>query len=68
MNIAHTFIPGSLCLFPGMGRGVAQVLQPDALRDAVFGKYVARHSLHAEAAIILHIWHHFEDRDKGHRQ
>lgn len=53
---------GNLGLFPHMGRGVSQAPQPDVVRDMVFGNYVVRYSLHAEALVDLRIWHHYEER------
>ncbi|EIL92225.1 hypothetical protein UU9_02214 [Rhodanobacter fulvus Jip2] len=50
----------SLCAFPEMGRGVAQALQPDSIRDFIFGKYVVRYTVQGTALVILRIWHHFE--------
>lgn len=49
-------------LFPTMGRAVALAPDPNAIRDALFGKYVIRYAVHAEAVAILRIWHHYEDR------
>lgn len=48
--------------FPHMGHGVSQAPQPDVVRDMVFGNYVVRYSVHAEALVVLRIWHHYEDR------
>ena len=52
----------SLRDFPRMGQGVVQSLQPDAIRDFIFGKYVVRYTAHETALVILRIWHHFENR------
>ena len=52
----------NLCLFPHMGRSVAQAPQPDVVRDMVFENYIVRSSVHAEALVILRIWHHHENR------
>lgn len=54
---------GHLCLFPHMGHGVAQAPEPDVVRDMVFGNYVVRYSIHAEALVVLRIWHHYENRE-----
>lgn len=53
-----------LCLFPEMGRAVDLAPPPKAIRDAIFGNYIIRYSAHAEAVVILRIWHHNEDRAK----
>lgn len=52
----------NICVFPEMGRNVALAPEPKAVRDAVFGKYVVRYTMHTEAIIILRIWHHYENR------
>ena len=52
----------NLRLFPTMGRAVELAPDPKAIRDAVCGKYVIRYAVHAEAVVILRIWHHYEDR------
>ena len=52
----------NLRLFPTSGRPVALAPEPQAVRDAIFGKYVIRYSVHAQAILILRIWHHYEDR------
>jgi plasmid stabilization system protein ParE len=48
--------------FPQMGHSVSQAPQPDGVLDMVFGNYVVRYSVHAEALVVLRIWHHYEDR------
>lgn len=48
--------------FPELGRSVALAPEPDVVRDAVFGKYVVRYAVHAEAIVVLRIWHHYENR------
>ena len=53
----------NLCLFPQMGRPVPLAPDPESIRDAVFGKYVIRYSVHSETVVILRIWHHYENRD-----
>lgn len=52
----------NLGLFPLMGHSVSQAPQPDVVRDMVFGNYAVRYSVHAEALVVLRIWHHYEDR------
>lgn len=52
----------NLCLFPRMGVEVGFAPQPAEVRDMVFGNYVVRYSVHAEALAVLRIWHHNEDR------
>jgi plasmid stabilization system protein ParE len=51
-------------LFPQSGRSVELAPEPKAVRDAVFGKYIVRYSVHAQAVVVLRIWHHYESRDK----
>lgn len=52
----------SLCRFPHMGVEVAQAPPPAHVRDMVFGNYVVRYSVHAEALAVLRVWHHYESR------
>lgn len=52
-----------LCLFPEMGRNVAQAPTPNAIRDFVFGNYIVRYAHHTSAITILRIWHHYENRE-----
>lgn len=52
-------------LFPRMGRPVEVAPEPESIRDAVFGKYIVRYSVHTETVVILRIWHHYEDREQG---
>ncbi|MFI8747143.1 type II toxin-antitoxin system RelE/ParE family toxin [Pseudomonas sp. NPDC077186] len=52
----------TLCLFPEAGRTVELAPTPKVIRDAVFGKYIIRYSVHTETVVILRIWHHNEDR------
>ena len=54
-----------LCAFPHLGRAVREAPQPDVVRDMVFGNYVVRYSEHANALVVLRIWHHREDRPPG---
>ena len=53
----------NLILFPEMGRSVALAPDPKSVRDAIFGKYRVRYSIHTEAVVILRIWHHYENRE-----
>lgn len=46
--------------FPKMGTPVEMAPIPDSVRDMVFGKYVVRYSVHANAIIILRVWHELE--------
>jgi plasmid stabilization system protein ParE len=46
--------------FPKMGTRVEMAPVPDSLRDAVFGKYIVRYSVHASTIIILRVWHGLE--------
>lgn len=55
----------NICLFPEIGRGVALAPEPKVVRDAVFGKYIVRYAAHAEAVVILRIWHHYENREQS---
>lgn len=48
--------------FPDMGRAVYLAPEPQAVRDAVFGSYVVRYTVHEDAIAVLRIWHHFENR------
>lgn len=52
-------------LFPEIGRSVALAPEPKVVRDAVFGKYIVRYAAHAEAVVILRIWHHYENREQS---
>lgn len=52
----------NLRLFPTMGRAVELAPVPNAIRDAIFGKYLIRYATHGETVVILRIWHHYEDR------
>lgn len=51
---------GLLTEFPKMGTPVELALEPDSVRDMVFGRYVVRYSLHASTLIILRVWHSLE--------
>ena len=55
----------NLCAFPHLGRAVGEAPQPAVIRDMVFGSYVVRYSEHANALVVLRIWHHREDRPPG---
>ncbi|MEO6698407.1 MAG: type II toxin-antitoxin system RelE/ParE family toxin [Paraperlucidibaca sp.] len=52
----------NICLFPEIGKAVALAPDPKTVRDFIFGKYVVRYVLNAEAVIILRIWHQHESR------
>jgi len=52
----------NLCRFPYLGVEVANAPQPAQVRDMVFGNYVVRYSIHAEALAVLRVWHHYESR------
>lgn len=52
----------NLRLFPAMGRVVEWAPAPEAIRDAIVGKYVIRYTYHPNTVVILRIWHHYEDR------
>ena len=54
-----------LCKFPEMGHAVALAPEPKSVRDAIFGNYIVRYTTHAEAVVILRVWHHYEDRPYG---
>ncbi|PFG53266.1 plasmid stabilization system protein ParE [Marinobacter sp. LV10R520-4] len=45
---------------PKMGTQVEMAPVPDSIRDMVFGKYIVRYSVHANAIIILRVWHSLE--------
>lgn len=66
-RVAHELIARIEYLrdFPDMGRAVAQAPEPQVVRDAVLGKYIVRYTAHAEAVVILRIWHHFEEREQS---
>ena len=51
-----------IAAFPSMGRPVALAPDPERVRDAIFGNYIVRYSIHRESVIILKIWHHREAR------
>lgn len=55
----------SLRIFPLLGKPVALAPDPQSIRDAIFGKYLVRYSVHESALIVLRIWHHFEDREQN---
>ncbi|WP_437884024.1 type II toxin-antitoxin system RelE/ParE family toxin [Pseudomonas sp. LRF_L74] len=54
----------NLRLFPAMGHAVELAPDPQAIRDAVFGKYVIRYAAYSETVVILRIWHHYEERSQ----
>ncbi len=51
-----------LCKTPNVGKPVSRAPTSAGLRDLVFGKYVVRYSVHANALIVLRVWHQLEDR------
>ena len=51
-----------LCQFPELGRSVLQAPDPDIVRDAIFGRYVVRYTIHSAAIVVLRIWHQLETR------
>lgn len=53
---------GLLGRFPEMGKGVVQAPDPEVVRDAIFGRYVVRYSIHPSSIIVLRVWHQFESR------
>ena len=48
--------------FPTMGRSGELAPEPNSIRDAVFGNYIVRYSVHLEAVVVLRVWHHHEHR------
>jgi plasmid stabilization system protein ParE len=54
-----------VCRFPEMGKTVPIAPDPEIVRDAIFGKYVVRYTIHPSSIVILRIWHRFEDRTSG---
>lgn len=48
--------------FPQMGRSVLQAPDPNVMRDAFFGRYVVRYTIHSTSIVVLRIWHYFEGR------
>lgn len=48
--------------FPLLGTRVERAPDPEAVRDLVIGKYLARYLVHETEIYILCIWHHREDR------
>ncbi len=51
--------------FPEMGKGVQQAPDPGVIRDAIFGNYVVRYSMHSSSIIVLRVWHQLESRQAG---
>ena len=51
-----------LCQFPEMGRSVLLAPDPSIMRDAIFGRYVIRYSIHSASIVVLRIWHPLEGR------
>jgi plasmid stabilization system protein ParE len=54
-----------VCRFPEMGKSVQLAPDPAIVRDAIFGKYVVRYTIHPTAIVVLRIWHELEDRKTG---
>ena len=50
--------------FPELGRRVPLAPEPQLVRDAVFGSYIVRYSVHIETVVVLRIWHHYEERER----
>jgi plasmid stabilization system protein ParE len=55
----------NLSRFPELGREVSHAPDPRAVRDAVFGNYIARYAPRPDVVFVLRIWHHYEDRGAG---
>ena len=55
----------NLCRFPYLGYNVALAPQPDTVREIIFGNTIVRYSLHADALVVLRLWHHKEDREQS---
>ena len=51
--------------FPELGRSVLLAPDPGIMRDAIFGRYVIRYTIHSTAIVVLRIWHQFEGRSTG---
>lgn len=54
-----------VCRFPEMGKSVPLAPDPEIVRDAIFGKYVVRYTIHPSSIVVLRIWHQFEARAPG---
>jgi len=54
-----------VCRFPEMGKSVNLAPDPEIVRDAIFGKYVVRYTIHPSSIVVLRIWHQLEDRTPG---
>jgi plasmid stabilization system protein ParE len=54
-----------VCRFPELGKGVQSAPDPEIVRDAIFGNYVVRYTIHPGSIVVLRVWHQFEDRDPG---
>ena len=48
--------------FPLIGTEVALAPDPEAIRDIVIGKYIARYLVFENDIYVLRIWHHKENR------
>ncbi len=51
-----------LCQNPELGKSVPQAPEPERVRDAIFGRYVVRYSIHPTSIIVLRVWHQLEAR------
>lgn len=51
--------------FPEMGRSVAMAPDPGIVRDAIFGRYVVRYTIHPSSVVVLRVWHQIADRASG---
>lgn len=51
-----------LLRFPEIGRCVPEAPEPEMIRDAIFGKYVVRYTIHPSSIVTLRIWHLYENR------
>jgi toxin ParE1/3/4 len=48
--------------FPELGHRVLHAPDAEAVRDAVFGRYVVRYLAHGGTVAVLRIWHGLESR------
>ena len=54
-----------VCRFPEMGKSVPLAPDPEIVRDAIFGTYLVRYTIHPSSIVVLRIWHQFEVRTPG---
>lgn len=61
---AATILQGisQLKAFSLLGTKVERAPNPEAIRDSVFGNYLARYLVHETEIYVLRIWHHRENR------